>query len=74
MLSDELVGRLTDGFGMLARLRIAAQVAQVRAGLPLSDVVVINDLPDDDRHALREALRAVRAVQSVTAVTFRTDL
>ncbi len=74
LLSDELVGRLEAGFGVLARLRLGAQVAQVLAGLPLSDVVVVDDLPEDDRAALREAFRAVRAAQSVTAVTFRTDL
>ena len=74
LLSEELVGRLADGFEMLARLRLEAQVAQVRAGLPLSDLVVVDDLPEDDRLALREAFRAVRAAQSVTAVTYRTDL
>ena len=74
ILSEELVDRLSEGFGVLARLRLEAQVAQVLAGLPLSDVVAVDDLADDDRLALRDALRAVRAAQSVTAVTFRTDL
>ena len=74
MLSEELVGRLAEGFEVLTRLRLAAQVAQVRAGLPLSDMVVVDDLEAEDRIALREAFRAVRAAQSVTAVTFRTGL
>ena len=74
ILSEELVGRLGEGFGVLARLRLDAQIAQVLAGLPFSDVIVVDDLADDDRLALRDALRAVRAAQSVTAVTFRTDL
>lgn len=74
VLSDELVTRLADGFEVLSRLRLDAQVAQVRAGLPLSDLVVADDLSEDERLALREAFRAVRAAQSVTAVTFRTDL
>jgi CBS domain-containing protein len=74
LLSEELVGRLADGFEVLARLRLGAQIAQVRAGLPLSDLVVVDDLPEDDRLALREAFRAVRAAQSVTAVRYRTGL
>jgi CBS domain-containing protein len=72
LLSEELVGRIVDGFEVLSRLRLAAQVAQVRAGLPLSDVVVVDDLAEEDQHALRDAFRAVRATQSVTSVTFRT--
>ena len=74
LLSEELVDRLVEGFNVLTRLRLAAQVDQVRAGLPLSDKVVIDDLEAEDRIALREAFRAIRAAQSVTAMTFRTDL
>jgi CBS domain-containing protein len=74
LLSDELVGRLVDGFEVLSRLRLAAQITQVRAGLPLSDVVTVDDLAEADQQALREAFRAVRATQSVTSVTFRTGL
>ena len=74
LLSEDLVGRLTDGFEVLSRLRLAAQVTQVRAGLALSDVVDVDDLAEGDHHALREAFRAVRATQSVTSVTFRTGL
>jgi CBS domain-containing protein len=74
LLSEDLVGRLVDGFEVLSRLRLAAQVVQVRAGLPLSDVTVVDDLGEEDQHALRDAFRAVRATQSVTSVTFRTGL
>jgi CBS domain-containing protein len=74
VLSEELAGRLVEAFGLLTRLRLAAQLAQVDAGLPLSDLVVVEDLPDDDQRALREAYRAVRAAQSTTAVAYRTDL
>jgi CBS domain-containing protein len=73
-LSEELIARLTEGFEVLTRLRLDAQVAQVRAGLALSDMVVVEDLTDDDRAALRESFRAVRAAQSVTAVRYRTGL
>jgi CBS domain-containing protein len=74
LLSEDLVGRLVDGFEVLSRLRLAAQIVQVRAGLPLSDVVTVDDLAEADQQALREAFRAVRATQSVTSVTFRTGL
>lgn len=74
LLSEELVGRLVDGFEVLSGLRVAAQVAQVQAGQPLSDVVVVDDLAEEDQVALREALRAVRSTQSVTSVTYRTGL
>ncbi len=74
LLSEELVARLVDGFDVLSRLRLAAQVAQVQAGQALSDMVVVADLAAQDQAALREALRAVRSTQSVTSVTYRTGL
>jgi CBS domain-containing protein len=74
LLSEPLVQRLVEGLEVLTRLRLTSQVAQIRAGVPLSDQVVVDDLVDEDRLALREALRAVRAAQSVTSMTFRTDL
>jgi CBS domain-containing protein len=74
LLSEELVDRLAEGFDVLTRLRLEAQVDQVRAGLALSDVVTVDDLAEADQQALREAFRAVRAAQSVTSVTFRTGL
>jgi CBS domain-containing protein len=74
LLSEELVDRLVAGFEALSRVRLAAQVAQVRSGLALSDVVVVDDLAEEDQQALRDAFRAVRATQSVTSVTFRTGL
>ncbi len=74
LLSTELVDRLRTAFGVLADLRLAAQVHQVARGLPLTDRVDPDDLSDEQRTALREAFRAIRSTQSVTAVTFRTGL
>jgi CBS domain-containing protein len=74
VLSRELSGRLADAFELLTRLRLQNQLDQVATGLPLSDVVDVGTLAEVDQRALRDALRAVRSAQSVTAVTFRTDL
>jgi CBS domain-containing protein len=74
VLSAELTGRLVEAFELFTRLRLRTQLALVEVGLPLSDLVAVEELTDDDQHALRAAFRAVRAAQSVTSVTFRTDL
>ncbi|MGB7981750.1 MAG: putative nucleotidyltransferase substrate binding domain-containing protein [Candidatus Nanopelagicales bacterium] len=74
LLSAELVARLRTGFEVLADLRLAGQVGQINDGLPISDRVDGDTLTDEQRSALREALRAIKATQSVTAVTFRTGL
>ena len=73
-LSEDLVERLVAAFALLTRLRLAGQVAQVGAGMPATDRVVVADLPDGDQSALREAFQAIKAAQAVTALTFRTDL
>jgi signal-transduction protein with cAMP-binding, CBS, and nucleotidyltransferase domain len=74
VLSTELTARLVDAFELLTRLRLRTQLTQVAAGLPLSDLIGVEDLDADQLPALREAFRAVRAAQAVTSVTFRTDL
>ncbi|HEX6888909.1 MAG TPA: putative nucleotidyltransferase substrate binding domain-containing protein [Candidatus Nanopelagicales bacterium] len=74
VLSTELAERLRAGHDLLTRLRLHTQLAQVAAGLPVSDRVVVGDLDEADQHGLRDALRAVRSAQTVTAVAFRTDL
>jgi CBS domain-containing protein len=73
-LSAELTERLVQGFALLTRLRLAGQLAQVEAGMPVNDVVVVADLPAETQAALRDAFQAIKAAQAVTAVTFRTDL
>ena len=74
LLSDELSDRLVAGFETLVHLRLCHQLAQVAAGQPVDDRVAVRALAEADQHALHEAFRAIRAAQSVTAVTFRTDL
>jgi CBS domain-containing protein len=74
VLSRELSERLAAAVELLTRLRLQNQLDQVAAGLPLNDVVEVGTLAEADQRGLREALRAVRSAQSVTAVTFRTDL
>jgi CBS domain-containing protein len=74
VLSAELTDRLVEAFELFTRLRLRNQLAQVAAGVPLSDLVVVEELTDDEQQALRAAFRSVRTAQSVTSVTFRTDL
>ena len=74
VLSSDLCQRLTGAFTVLSRLRLARQLAQIDQGRPLSDSIVVADLDDDERAALRTAWQAVKAAQSVTDLAFRTDL
>lgn len=74
VLGQELADRLSDGFQQLTTMRIRHQLHQADAGSPLSDVVTVAELTADDRQALRDTLRAVKAAQSATGLTFRTDL
>ena len=73
-LSAELIERLDDAFELLMHLRLANQLSQSEHGLPFSDAVAVEELTDDDQQGLRTAFRAVRSAQSVTSLTFRTDL
>lgn len=73
-LSAKLSGRLDFAYTLLTRLRLHSQLRQISAGEPLSDVVAIDAIPWQDQGLLRTALRSVRSAQSVTAVTYRTDL
>lgn len=74
MLSAELTDRLVAAFTLMSRLRLATQLAQVAAGLPVCDRVPVGELDEADQAGLRDAFRAVRAAQTATTVTFRTDL
>ncbi|MCU0284465.1 MAG: DUF294 nucleotidyltransferase-like domain-containing protein [Candidatus Nanopelagicales bacterium] len=74
MLSEELTDRLVEAFGLMTRLRLATQLVQVAAGLPVCDRVVVEDLGEAEQDELRDAFRAVRAAQTATSVAFRTDL
>ena len=73
-LGTELSERLIRAHDVLTRLRLERQLSDAEAGRPLTDTVAPRDLSSADHDALRDALRAVRAGQSVTALRFRTDL
>lgn len=74
VLSDELAGRLRDAYHLLTRLRLRNQLQQIDAREYVTDTVVVEDLGDHDHDALRDAFRAIKTAQSVTSITFRTDL
>lgn len=74
VLGEELCARLDQAFTMTSGLRIRAQLAALDTGGRVDDLIDPGALGDDEVDGLRAAVRAVRAAQSVTAVTFRTDL
>jgi CBS domain-containing protein len=73
-LGTELSARLIHAFELFTRLRLERQLRDLSDERPLGDTVLPRELSEDDRLALRDGLRAVRAAQSVAALQFRTDL
>lgn len=74
VLSEDITDRLRVAHRLLRRVRVQNQLRQVDAREAVTDVVVVEDLPEEDQAGLRDAFRAIRSAQSVTGVTFRTDL
>lgn len=74
VLSDELTQRLRDAYRLLTTTRLHHQLRQIDAREYVTDAVLVEDYDDDQQDALREAFRAIKTAQSVTSVTFRTDL
>ncbi|MEZ5159133.1 MAG: putative nucleotidyltransferase substrate binding domain-containing protein [Candidatus Nanopelagicales bacterium] len=74
VLSDELTQRLRDAYRLLTTTRLRHQLRQIDAREYVTDEVLVEDYDDDQQEALREAFRAIKTAQSVTSVTFRTDL
>jgi CBS domain-containing protein len=74
VLSDDLGGRLQDAYLLLADVRLRNQLRQIDAREYLTDIVDTETLTDEEQDALRDAFRAIKSAQSVTSVTFRTDL
>ena len=71
-LSGPGVERLTDAYRLLTGLRLRNQVEQVRAGLPVDNLVRVDALSAADRRGLRAAIRTVRVVQQITANRYQT--
>lgn len=74
VLSRDVARELAAAFDGLTRIRLANQLRQIDAGEPITDVVMVGDLPPQDQAVVRESLRAVKSLQAVTSVRFRTDL
>ncbi len=74
VLSDELTGRLREAYDLLTRLRLTNQVRQIDAREYVNDTIDPQALDDDDHDALRDGFKAIKTAQSVTSITFRTDL
>lgn len=74
VLSEELSARLREAYALLARTRLDNQVRQIDERHYLTDTIDTTTLADSELDALRDAFRAIKSAQSVTSVTFRTDL
>jgi CBS domain-containing protein len=74
VLGEDLVGRLRRGYSLLTRLRLENQLRQIDAREYVTDSVVVEDYDASTQDEMRDAFRAIKSVQSVTSVAFRTDL
>ena len=74
VLSDELTGRLREAYALLTRLRLQNQLRQIDAREYVTDTILMEELDDADHDDLRDAFKAIKSAQSVTSITFRTDL
>jgi CBS domain-containing protein len=64
---------LTEAYRFLTGLRLRHQIEQAGRGEPADNVVPLAELTRNEQQQLREALRAVRDLQDVTASRFATD-
>lgn len=74
LLSQALAERLVFAYALLTRLRLGHQLQQVRDDEPLTDLLEVESIPWADQKLLRKAFKSIKAAQSVTALTYRTDL
>jgi len=65
-------GNLIDVYRNLTALRLRHQVSQVGSGLAPDNLIPLVGVSGEERSRLRDGLRAVRAVQEVTAMRFAT--
>jgi CBS domain-containing protein len=63
LLADHDVKILTEVFDLLQRLRLGHQIAQVEAGVPPGDVLVMAELSALERSLLGDGVREIAAVQ-----------
>jgi CBS domain-containing protein len=73
MLGGRSAADLAEAYRLLVGLRLAAQLRQIEAGQAPSNRIQLADLTADERAGLRQGLRAIRNVQRVTELRFRTD-
>ena len=74
LLSDALAEQLVFAYTLLTRLRLGHQLQQVRDDEPLTDLLRLESITWADQKLLRKAFKSVKSAQSVTALTYRTDL
>jgi CBS domain-containing protein len=67
-------GDLTEAYRFLTGMRLRHQLEQARRGEPVDNVVPLAALTAQEQRRLREALRAVRDLQDMTASRFATHM
>lgn len=73
-LSPRAAGRLGFTHALLTRLRLTNQLAQARAGKPVTDLLAPSNVRWVDERLLRQGFDAIREVQQATEIRFRTDM
>jgi CBS domain-containing protein len=73
-MSRARAGDLTESYRFLTGLRLRHQLEQARRGEPADNLVPLAALTAQEQRRLREALRAVRHLQDMTASRFATHM
>jgi CBS domain-containing protein len=74
VMSNDLAGTLAAGYDLALRLRLEAQVARHRDGLPADNRIEPGALPPLVRSQLRETFKAVRSAQSAIEDRYHTAI
>jgi CBS domain-containing protein len=73
LLPEETFAAAAEAYRFLVRLRLRLQLARLARGQPPSGAVALAELSAVERSGLKDALRAVRALQEAAALHFRTN-
>lgn len=74
VLGAQLAARLEFAYTLLTRIRFTQQLHQAHHDEPITDVVPLEAVTWSDQKLLRKAFKSIKSAQSITAVTYRTDL
>jgi CBS domain-containing protein len=72
-LPERTYAEAAEAYRWLLGLRLRLQLARIARGAPASAAVALQDLTAVERSRLKDALRAVKALQDAGTLHFRTD-